>query len=367
MEKVAVLILCPSPTGKGGIATYYEMFRKYCCSDRLAIQYHYTGKDAGSPVQRGRIAKSVYDVTSFLRIVRDHDLVVINTSLDARGLIRDAVYHAVAKRIFRKKTVVFFHAWFPDCQELIGRHARRLFRFLFNFDRGVVLAGDAKATLAQWGYAPERITLATTMYEPCRATGVRERLNMVFLSRFVPGKGCLEAIKTAELLVGDYPQLQLFMAGDGVMEEELKAYVAAKGLQRNVLFTGWIEGERKTHLLSECSIMLFPTCYGEGMPITILEGMGMGLVVVTRPVAGIPDAVVDGENGFLVPSTEPADFASKVKSLWEDRDLLERMARANAEKAAGSFTTDIVVDRMESTFLEAVTEEKPVVMNTGAV
>ena len=109
----------------------------------------------------------------------------------------------------------------------------------------------------------------------------------------------MEAIKTIEILVEQFPNLKLYMVGDGEITSELKDYVFKHNLGKNVDFTGYLSGDKKYYLLEKCGIMLYPTNYGEGMPISLLEGMGMGLAVVTRPVGGIADILGAAKMVFL--------------------------------------------------------------------
>ena len=72
--------------------------------------------------------------------------------------------------------------------------------------------------------------------------------------------------------------------------------------------------------------MLYNTNYGEGMPISLIEGMGMGLAIVTRPVAGIPDIIEDGVNGLLVEPDISEQLGVALERLLGDKALQEKMA-----------------------------------------
>lgn len=352
MNVKSVLILCPSPAGKGGVADYYGMVKKYFHSDRVVIEFYYTGKSATNNSYFNRIYKSATDLIGLSKELRDKDLIVFNPSLDLRAVIRDGIFHVIAKKIFNKKTLVFFHGWNLGFEQKIEKNAKKLFMSLFCFDKGLVLASRFKNTFVRWGYDPDRVSLETTIFEHHEIEGIKDPFKIIFLSRFTRSKGCLEAIKAVEIVAKVFPQVKLYMAGDGELINELKEYVVSHTLGDNVEFTGWIEGDAKFTLLQQCGIMLFPTSYGEGMPISIIEGMGMGLSVVTRPVAGISDIMVDGENGFLVESRDPADFAAKVKYLIEKADIWQYISTNNAQKANEKYEIRNVVKRIEGLYWE---------------
>ena len=153
------------------------------------------------------------------------------------------------------------------------------------------------------------------------------------------------------LVADEFPEVKLFMVGDGALSQELKTYVSKRGLDHHVEFTGWLEGEQKYRLLSQCGIMLLPSC-SEGMPNSLLEGMGMGLAIVSRPVGGIPEIVTDGDNGFLVESLRPADFADKLRFLLSDKDAWEKISLRNRRTAEKKFEIQRVVKRLEQHCME---------------
>ena len=249
--------------------------------------------------------------------------------------------------------MIFFHGWDAGLEQSIERSWIYLFRFVFTADKIVVLARQFKDTLVSWGFAPAAVQVETTTYEAPEAAGKHDISKVVFLSRFSRGKGCMEAIRTIELLAPEFPALKLYMAGEGELAEELKEYVARHDLGAQVEFTGWLEDAAKHRLLQECGIMLYPTNYGEGMPICLLEGMGAGLAVITRPVAGIADIFTHGKNGYLVESLDPGDFAAKLKHLLQNRRIWEAISARNRRQAEQSFEIRSVVKRLERLFQEA--------------
>lgn len=348
--KKNILILCTNPAEKGGVASYYSLVRKHFSSKKIHLDFYYTGNTRGNFFMR--ILRSLTDLTGLLRIVRRYDLVILNPSLDPKALIRDGVYHFFAKRIFHRKTLIFFHGWNIEFERWIDKYGRKLFAFFFNPDRICVLASQFKQTLISWDIDPEKIVVETTMFEQHKYDIDKDPFKIVFLARFIKGKGCLEAIQTVEALSGEFPEIKLYMVGEGELMPVLRDYVVGNGLVDHVEFTGWLEGERKYLLLEQCGIMLYPTDYGEGMPIILLEGMGVGLAIVTRPVAGIPDILVDGENGYLIESLDPKDFASKIKYLFQHKEIWQSISDRNRLKAAERFEIKNVVKRLEKLYLE---------------
>jgi glycosyltransferase involved in cell wall biosynthesis len=350
--KIKVLILCPSFHEKGGVTYYYSLVSKYFKSTLVDIDFYHTGKSGKKNTWFGRVCKTSNDLFLLLKTIPKYDLVVINPSLDAKAVIRDGIYHLITKRLLNKKTLVLFHGWDPHFENIINSYAKFLFRFVFNFDKALVLANQFKNSLIRWGFSSSSISLETTVFEQHKLTNNNDIFKLLFLSRFAKDKGGLEAIMTASILAREFPAVKLYMAGDGEQMPALREYVNKHKLESVVTFTGWIDHKAKWDLLNMCGILLFPTKHGEGMPICIIEGMGAGLSIVTRPVAGIPDLLKDGENGFLIETCDPADFASKIKFLFENRKIWNRMMISNRALAVQKCEIKNVVKRLENYFLE---------------
>jgi len=347
-----VLILCPHLKERGGVANYYSLVKKYFRSDSVNLSFYHTGNIATNKGFAKRVHRSVTDLLRLFGHFPESDLVVLNPSFDLKAIIRDGIYHFTAKSIFHKKTIVFFRGWNAGFTNVVDNYCRRLFRFFFNPDKILVLSKGYKDLLIKWGFHPDRIVIETTTYEGTDGKAQKDIANIIFLSRFAHEKGCLEAIKTIEMLAGEFPQIKLYMVGEGPLMPELKQYVALRKLGRNVKFTGWLEHQGKYRLLHQCGIMLFPTNYGEGMPNSILEGMGAGLAIITRPVAGIPEIVAEGKNGFLVKSLDPNDFALKVRYLFGNKEVWEFISATNRRVAEERYEIKNVVKRLNNYFCE---------------
>jgi len=351
MRKLNVLVLCPHPKGKGGVAYYNRLIEQNFVSDSVLLDFYYTGKSYENNIKRIRIVKIIHDLFVLLKIIRQYDLVILNPSLDFKAMIRDGIFHTIAKRIFQKKTLVFFHGWKTDFEQLIDKYGKIIFNFVFDFDKACVLSSRFRTKLIGWGKAPDTIILETTnfQYEPCEIQ--KDRFNVVFLSRFATGKGPFETIKTIEILRDEFPDLKLYMVGDGELNHSLRDYVGKKNLTDIVQFTGWLTGYPKYKVLEQCGMMLLPS-HSEGMPISLLEGMACGLVIVTRPVGGIPAIIVDGKNGFLIESLNPDDFSDKIRWCLNNKAIWEKISNRNRREANEKFEIKNVVQRLEKLYFE---------------
>lgn len=348
--KKKILILCPSFSDQGGVANYYALVDRYFHSERISINFFHTGKDYSKTTNR--IFKSLLDLINLIETIPRYDLIVLNPSLDFKALIRDGFYHILAKRFFNKRTIVFFRGWQKTTELEIDRYYRHFFTYIFNSDQFCVLAEDFANKLSRWGAKPASIHTETTTYESYEIEYRKDFFKLIFLSRFEPHKGALTAIQTIEALCKEFPNIVLFMAGDGILYPSLKTYVVNHNLSKHIIFTGYITGRKKYSLLKQCGIMLYPSDYGEGMPNSLIEAMGMGLIIISKPVGGIPDVVKEYENGFLITQHDSSAFVKKIKFLLQNYNLCTQISQKNTLKAKNNFEIKIVVRRLEKLFLE---------------
>lgn len=107
------------------------------------------------------------------------------------------------------------------------------------------------------------------------------------------------------------PGARLLIAGDGEHREALERKAAELGLGPAAVFLGRCGPARVRGLLAGAAALVVPSTY-EGMPLVVLEAMEAGLPVVASRVSGIPEVVVDGETGWLVPPEDPRRLADAL-------------------------------------------------------
>jgi glycosyltransferase involved in cell wall biosynthesis len=153
---------------------------------------------------------------------------------------------------------------------------------------------------------------------------------VVSVGRFKPPKDFPTFVRAlAELEPGSFRSL---IVGDGPRRSELVSEIRRHRLERMVELAG--ERDDISELLATADIFVLSST-SEGMPISIIEAMAAGLPVVATAVGGIPELIVDGETGFLVPARDAGALADALGRLVADPALRRRQgeaARARAEK-----------------------------------
>lgn len=143
------------------------------------------------------------------------------------------------------------------------------------------------------------------------------------------------------------PGAVLALVGEGELDAELRALAAELGLAESVRFVAPREGLAPAYADADVFVL---SSRWEGLPYVVLEAMSFGLPVVSTRVDGIPEAVVDGTSGLLVPPSAPEALASAIAGVLDDPDTRARMGAAGAAIVAERFGLDRMADELVTVY-----------------
>lgn len=153
------------------------------------------------------------------------------------------------------------------------------------------------------------------------------------VSRLVEKKGLDTLLDAVALLREDGVALTVLLVGDGPLRRPLQEQACRLGIEGTVRFAGSLPPQDVAAAYRQASVVALPCRVGrdgdqDGLPVTLVEAMASGVPVVSTPVAGIPELVLDGETGLLVPPGDPQGLAAALRRLLDDPRLRERLAAA---------------------------------------
>ncbi len=176
-----------------------------------------------------------------------------------------------------------------------------------------------------------------TRFTPTRPFVARSSLRLLTVCRLVPRKGVDTVLRALPKVLAKVPDLEYLVAGTGPDKDRLSALAVELQVENRVRFVGFVPDRDLPALYQSCDIFVMPTRFEEaaasieGFGIVYLEAAASGLPVIAGRSGGAAEAVLDGENGFLVPPDDPAHLADMILRLLHDPDLCSRMSRAGRE------------------------------------
>lgn len=259
-----------------------------------------------------------------LQLIRKNkaDLFYFTISQTKGGNLRDLVIFKLL-RMQHKKCLVHLHGGYYRQlidNDISGWQRKANYKAISQLDGAIVL-GESLKPIFQGMLSEEKIYVVPNCVddeylmsdkefeEKVSTLDARPLKHVLYLSNFIRTKGYPEVLEMAKLEkwrveAGENRKLHFDFAGKFFEETEKQFffnYIKDNGLEDYVTYHGVVVGDKKRELLKICDIFTLLTRYpNEGQPISILEAMGNGMMIVTTDHAGIPDIVKDGVNGIVI-------------------------------------------------------------------
>jgi len=341
-----LLILSPPFTASGGVSSYVLSLRgKWAAQEK----YFFRGNTGGNPLVRGlRTIKGYISFFFTCLLSPGYKNILVNTSMDRKAITRDNIFIWIAWLLGRRVTV-FIHGWdqafFTACPywRLSG---------LFKAGRLFVLSADFKMALKNRGYKKDILVETTVVADDfirCfdeAGPVATPSAHILYLARLEPEKGIMTLLEAFRDLSARHPGAHLNIAGSGSLENEVKSYIATHKLQ-NITYHGLVRGQEKTALFKESHIYVLPTTHGEGLPISVLEAMAAGLVIVTSSAGALNGFFRDGEMGYKLPQVTREQVAGKIEEAIRGAAKATGIGQFNFAYARRHFTVEKAIGRLE--------------------
>ena len=187
---------------------------------------------------------------------------------------------------------------------------------------------------------------------------INGKFRILFVGRHIERKGICYLIEAAKYLPRD--QFEIRIVGVGDLTEELKKQAASMPPESaEIIFTGKLSAEDLANEYRTANVFTLPAIVDskgdtEGLGVVLIEAMELGLPVVASNVGGIPDVVVDGVSGILVPEKSPEALASAFKKLSSDAGLVRDLLAGAQKRIEECFTWDGIIERQVQAYEECL-------------
>ena len=182
---------------------------------------------------------------------------------------------------------------------------------------------------------------------------------LIYVGRLDPEKGIFVLLDAAARIKPLHKDLELLVVGDGMDKVECQNYALQLGLQDNVRFLGWCDSQKVRRLIGECRVLVLPS-FAEGIPVVLMEALVLQRPVIATQIAGIPELVRNGENGWLISASSVDELAEAMLHALKlsPHDLFE-MGRQGQKQVLQRHCLAIEVEKLSGYFVEVLRDSFP--------
>ena len=210
-------------------------------------------------------------------------------------------------------------------------------------------SGSASVLCSEFGVRSSKLTVIPNGVPPARihegadidltSLGLAaDRLTVLYVGALVPEKGVDLVVDS----VGADQRTQLLLVGDGPQREELEAQ-AERIAPRRVAFVGQAPDVGPYYRAAD--LFVFPSRGGDSMPAALIEAGMASLPTIATPVDAIPEVVVDGETGLLVPIGDQFSFEAAIRRLVDAPDTRAALGKAARQHCLARFSIETVAEQ----------------------
>jgi len=327
--------------------------RAVCLPEFLAIRevgrFADEIRDAGGIVHRLRPSGRWGQIQQMRRLFREQGFDVVHTHNTYPHL-----YASIAARLARVPVVVNTrhgqragHGW----------KSRTQFRWASHLVNRIITVSDdaAKLCIEVDGIAKGKVQRIWNGIDltDFAFSGPASQPVAIAVARLSAEKDFPTLLRAVPLVLASVPDFRLRIVGDGPEREPLERLTVELGITRYIEFLG--ERTDVPELLKEAGFFV-SSSLTEGISLTLLEAMAVGLPVVATAVGGNPEIVVAGKTGSLVPSHDPQALPNAIVTMCRNQSAWLAMGKSGRDRVAGNFEVGRMANDYEQLYLDLITQ-----------
>lgn len=329
-----ILLICTYKPGVGGISGQVELLQKYLRSE---------GHSADIFSTKRPILQRLLLPIQLLREARGYDVLHIHCC-SGWGFL-PAVIGITIGRWLKKRIVLTYHG--GGGEKFFGKHPRLVHHFLTRTNTNIVLSGFLAKIFDKhhipYTIIPNIIELDDSQFR------LRETIRPCFICtrahETLYNIPCI--LKAFQLVQKEIPEASLSLVGNGSEHENLIHFSQELNL-RNVTFIGRVGNNEIYRQLDQADIFLSsPTI--DNMPVSVLEAMNAGLLVISSRVGGVPYMIKNNTTGLLFESDNHEELAQKM--LWAAANqTVTKAIIQQAHRAVGNYRWEIIKEKLYTVY-----------------
>jgi glycosyltransferase involved in cell wall biosynthesis len=163
-------------------------------------------------------------------------------------------------------------------------------------------------------------------------------------------KGHKYFVEAAERVLTQHKDVIFLIVGDGPEEATIRGHIESRGLSGQVRMLGGRYGEDLLSVFRSLDLFVIPSVEGDTIPQVLMQALAMGLPVVSTTVGSIPDVILDGETGFIVPPRDSLALADRIERLLDNASLRADFGVRGRALIERSYSLDRMLDELEHVY-----------------
>ncbi|WP_413165272.1 glycosyltransferase [Capilliphycus salinus ALCB114379] len=191
-----------------------------------------------------------------------------------------------------------------------------------------------------------------------------EPIKIITVARLVEKKGIEYSIRAVAEVLKQYPNLIYRIVGDGVLRNSLEELIRELGVSEKIKLLGWMTQEEVRQLYVDSHLFILSSVTAqdgdkEGQGLVLQEAQAMGLPVLSTIHNGIPDGVLDGKSGFLVPETDVKALVERISYLITNPEKWPEMGRVGRAFVEENYDINLLNDRLVKIYENLLKSSEP--------
>lgn len=329
-----ILLICNYKPGVGGISGQVEILQQKLRKEGHAVDIFST---------KASVWKRLLRLTKLQRVAKDYDLLHIHCC-SGWGFLPAVLGVTVGNRLC-KQVVLTYHG--GGAEVFFDKHPRLVRKYLSQTDANIVLSGFLanvfKRHALPFVMIPNIVEFDESQFRQ------RELItpNYICTRAHEPLYNIPCILRAFKRVQQELPQASLTLVGGGSQHKKLMQLADEMKLH-NVRFVGKVDNSEIYRYLNQADVMLSAPLI-DNMPVSLLEAMNAGLLVVSSCVGGVPYMIEDGKNGLLFESDNDAALAEKMLWVVQHQNEVNSMI-ASAQQAVKQYQWDNVKKQLYSAY-----------------
>ena len=264
---------------------------------------------------------------------------------------RDVLFLGLCRPLF-KRTLIHFHS--GDLNDFLQKSSFRTWLGRQIYGRGawtLRLGPNCPAPIYPTNRVLEIPNGIASPLSPSKKIA-SPNLRILFLGNLFESKGVIDLLQGVRLFAeNEHRNILLSLVGgwaDSSSRQRIEMHIANLPANVNCPSPRPMHGEEKWNALANHDVLVFPSYYErENLPLVVIEAMAASLPTIASNWRGIPSLIEDGENGLLVPTSNPSAIATALHQFFAEPDLAASMGKRARKKFEEQFTLDHFLANMK--------------------